>query len=1259
MKGSGLARPSSRLSKQGEQHRSLDDLDADDEDNGVEKKVGLPIPLTRKGSDGAIKRHKVAGSASLPRQLSKVAPDYSAFSSPAQGGNGGLLSSDSEVGPPGEQDCSPPNPDGSEDRARQDQSTLATKRALKAPSKIASGLPAPGTVQAIATEKSSLAVERSGEEDEGVEEGVRRMTASLEEARPSSRLQMLKPGAVARKLSIPRMGKDNRLMATMAIPTPTSHVSENVMGSNSSLDSCPGSVDILQAAESSKLDACITIESPSKTSPQQKKGVPAPSTVTKATASNLTFTAHQTKDTITLSSGAPENDRRDVDKEVGSPVATPSPRCNRRISPEGMSHEEVQSPSKVTTPTERDQASSEKERRTDVIGENDRSVERKVTDASDGKKSSAVPVSATFDAKTVQGDTPSTQTPAAATKPTDMPTSVANGNLLTSAHIPRIDQLSGSGGVAPKRARSLSPARPPRGEGFQEPGSLTIVDSVEQRPLSTSSSGSIGGDSTRSDATPISIVSKPLRSSLKSSSSMRRNAANGSDSSLEKVQHRVTISPRESQIEYMSDHPIISLGHASQLLAATVQSSPPGVGVVRSPGVVRRATARGERLDYSGEESFLRPKLQQAAQEKLASESTPQLLETYETQLARMRKDLEDKARMLNMYENNMADLSSKMHSLKRTLEEKDAEIRLLNDERQRWDINLEARSLASRAASDAGGLSDGCLSDGGEGEEGEKEVKKKKKPWKRFSFRKKKDTLEVPASVEVESIVSTQTTSKGSKNKKKPLDLTSISELSPLEQKLQPFKEIDARSMLTLGPEMPSECVPTIEQLVTVYEDHNPGSPAQVILQVGCSDEEAELEDIILGFLNLAPTLTWVAMDTKVTEIFVHHINCIDPDGYLGLSEDSILHYYISEQRRELGNALLPPQTPHQSLGSQANIRVVLKGASQETCDSLSYRTLVNVLTLQAYMAMLNDTRWLVVMGTKGTCKTSIASGLAEHLALGLTGSHNSDTIVHFSLGKDGLDVVLRYMKNDLAKNAQHRLYPPIILLDEVYDCSVLEQVLGVASSLSKRPFIICTLCSGTTRGIPLHQLLLHHQVRVITCNPQQEPVVGILSRSLRKRVFYLKAHSQTIDQAADRMLSWLPYLLEHLNSFINKFHSNNVALGPRVFMGCPVDQSGPDVEVWFINLWNHFIIPYLMGTIMAGIETYSADPCLDWIDVREWVVETYPWQPSVNVNRLRTLNPDDVGWNHAIRPQHGRMRYLNDPTRLDDDTRSLIRMS
>jgi hypothetical protein len=67
---------------------------------------------------------------------------------------------------------------------------------------------------------------------------------------------------------------------------------------------------------------------------------------------------------------------------------------------------------------------------------------------------------------------------------------------------------------------------------------------------------------------------------------------------------------------------------------------------------------------------------------------------------------------------------------------------------------------------------------------------------------------------------------------------------------------------------------------------------------------------------------------------------------------------------------------------------------------------------------------------------------------------------------------------------------------------------------------------------------------------------------------------------------VNWVPYLLNHLNSFINKFHSNVVNLGPRVFMSCPLGHSGSELETWFLSLWNHFIIPYLMGTIMAGIE-------------------------------------------------------------------------
>ena len=55
-----------------------------------------------------------------------------------------------------------------------------------------------------------------------------------------------------------------------------------------------------------------------------------------------------------------------------------------------------------------------------------------------------------------------------------------------------------------------------------------------------------------------------------------------------------------------------------------------------------------------------------------------------------MRQDLENKDRMLSMYESSMADLSSKVHLLKKSLEEKDLEIRHLTEEKHSWfDVEL------------------------------------------------------------------------------------------------------------------------------------------------------------------------------------------------------------------------------------------------------------------------------------------------------------------------------------------------------------------------------------------------------------------------------------------------------------------------------------------------------------------------------------------------------------------------------------------
>ena len=87
---------------------------------------------------------------------------------------------------------------------------------------------------------------------------------------------------------------------------------------------------------------------------------------------------------------------------------------------------------------------------------------------------------------------------------------------------------------------------------------------------------------------------------------------------------------------------------------------------------------------------------------------------------------------------------------------------------------------------------------------------------------------------------------------------------------------------------------------------------------------------------------------------------------------------------------------------------------------------------SLQSYMGILQETHWLVVMGTKGTCKSSLVTGLAQHMSswlkcegegegmedlmMGVVGGE----ITQFNLDKEGITAPLKYFKNDLPKRVQ-----------------------------------------------------------------------------------------------------------------------------------------------------------------------------------------------------------------------------------------------
>jgi len=41
---------------------------------------------------------------------------------------------------------------------------------------------------------------------------------------------------------------------------------------------------------------------------------------------------------------------------------------------------------------------------------------------------------------------------------------------------------------------------------------------------------------------------------------------------------------------------------------------------------------------------------------------------------------------------------------------------------------------------------------------------------------------------------------------------------------------------------------------------------------------------------------------------------------------------------------------------------------------------------------------------------------------------------------------------------------------------------------------------------------------------------------------------------------------------------------LGPRLFLSCPTDPSS--FQVWFTDLWNYSIVPYLLEAIKEGVQ-------------------------------------------------------------------------
>ncbi|KAH0620829.1 hypothetical protein JD844_021636 [Phrynosoma platyrhinos] len=112
----------------------------------------------------------------------------------------------------------------------------------------------------------------------------------------------------------------------------------------------------------------------------------------------------------------------------------------------------------------------------------------------------------------------------------------------------------------------------------------------------------------------------------------------------------------------------------------------------------------------------------------------------------------------------------------------------------------------------------------------------------------------------------------------------------------------------------------------------------------------------------------------------------------------------------------------------------------------------------------------------------------------------------------------------------------------------------------------------------------------------------------------------------------------------------TRSIALGPRLFLSCPIDVDGS--RVWFTDLWNYSIVPYLLEAVREGLQLYGRRA--PWEDPAKWVMETYPWAATPQHHEwppLLQLRPEDVGFDGYSMPREGSTSKQVPPSDAEGD--------